>query len=363
MGISPKAAVAAAFTPRGSGKRTGRPEHHRRGSSLTGSVTPAAPLHNKQLSEEFIPQQSFQQLQAMPDFVPGSDFVPGQDFLPGQQFLGASQTSVQYNPYSDFQQQGFSNLDSSHLQVNPYAHNAGSGGAQPYFQNSTDFSYPLNYHLYAPFGPRRENLTAYQRSTADFFIPEDLRQDLQRKSEMTLQTFANSSLPQSVEHFHSLVALNVKDSKTPSTFGYPSTVYKATSKRDGHTYALRRIAGFRLNSEDQIRTINTWKRLTNSSLVTVHDAFTGRWFGDSSLIIVMDYHPCSWTLADKVFGTRDGRKHLSQVVPESELWGYIVQLTSKYITDHRCLSELAPAEVLSFETGSIETVRVFRDTC
>lgn len=93
MGISPKAAGAAAFTPRGSGKRSGRPEHHRRDSSLTGSVTPAAPLHNKQLSEDFIPQQSFQHMQSMSDFVPGPDFVPGQEFLSGQQFMSDSGVS------------------------------------------------------------------------------------------------------------------------------------------------------------------------------------------------------------------------------------------------------------------------------
>lgn len=341
MGISPKAAAAAAFTPRGSGKRSSRPGHHRRGSSLTGSVTPAAPLHSKQLSEEFTPQQPFQQIQQISEFVPGPDFVPGQDFLSGQQFMGVpslnsqTHTSTQYNPYGDFAQQGLSSMETSHIHVNPYAHHAGSGGVQPYYQNSTDYSYPLNYHLYAPFGPRRENLTAYQRSTADFFIPDDIREELQRKSEMTLQTFANSTLPQSVEHFHSLVALNVRSSKSPATFGYPSSIYKATSKRDGHTYALRRIAGFRLNSEAQIRTINAWKRLSSSSLVAIHDAFTGRWFGDSSLIIVTDYHPCSQSLAEKFFGaTRDFKKSVSQVVPESELWGYIVQLTSALRTIH-----------------------------
>lgn len=93
MGISPKAVAAAAFTPRGSGKRSSRPGHHRRGSSLTGSVTPAAPLHSKQLSEEFIPQQPFQQIQQISEFVPGPDFVPGQDFLSGQQFMGVPSVS------------------------------------------------------------------------------------------------------------------------------------------------------------------------------------------------------------------------------------------------------------------------------
>lgn len=49
----------------------------------------------------------------------------------------------------------------------------------------------LNYHLYAPLGPHRENLMAYQRTTHDFFIPDHLREEMQRKSEAALQTFSS----------------------------------------------------------------------------------------------------------------------------------------------------------------------------
>lgn len=76
IGISPKAAAAATFTPRGAGKRPRGPEHHRRGSSLTGSSTPVAPAHGKHPSAEFVPQQSFQQVSPMIEFVPGQQFVP-----------------------------------------------------------------------------------------------------------------------------------------------------------------------------------------------------------------------------------------------------------------------------------------------
>ncbi|KAI5367869.1 Putative protein kinase-like domain superfamily, PAN2-PAN3 deadenylation complex subunit PAN3 [Septoria linicola] len=314
IGISPKAAAAATFTPRGS-----------------GSVTPATTLHSKQLSAEFIPQQSFQQVPPM------MEFVPGQQFMQPPTIDAHAQTAQQYNPYSEsvFSQPGLAGLDAPHVQLNPYAQQPGATGVQSYYQNSAELSYPLNYHLYAPFGPRRENMTAFQRSTTDFFLPDDLREDLQRKSEMTLQTFANSTLPQSVEHFHSLVALNVGNAKTPATFGFPSSVYKATSSADGHTYALRRIAGFRLASEAQIRTINAWKRLSSSGIVTVHDAFTGRWFGDSSLIIVTDYHPRAQSLAEKYFSPqRLANKPHGQIVPEGELWGYIVQLANALRTIH-----------------------------
>lgn len=223
--------------------------------------------------------------------------------------------------------QGISGLDGSQ-QVNPYAHTAHSVPGQLYYQDATGFKHPLNYHLYASVGPRRENMLPYQRASADFFIPDDLREDLHKKSDATLQIFANSTLPQSVEYFHSLVALDTNNSKGQSTFGYPSWVYKATSSKDGNTYALRRIEGFRLTSEAAIRSSSAWKRVRNSSMVHIHDTFTGRWFGDSSLIVVTDYHPMAQTLADKHFASSRTSRAGPQVVPENDLWGYIVQLAS-----------------------------------
>jgi len=176
---------------------------------------------------------------------------------------------------------------------------------------------------------------AYQRSTTDFFIPDNLREDLHRKAEATLQTFANSTLPQSVEYFHSLVALDTSNQKGPSFFGYPSWVYKATSSRDGHNYTLRRVEGFRLTNEAAIRTVQNWKRISNSSLVQVHDAFTGRWFNDSSLIVVTDYHPLSQTLAEKHFTAgRHAGAGRPQIIPENDLWSYIVQVASALRTIH-----------------------------
>ena len=41
-------------------------------------------------------------------------------------------------------------------------------------------------------------------------------------------------------------------------------------------------------------------------MVQVHDAFTGKWFGDSSLILVTDYHPLAQTLAEKHFAAARG---------------------------------------------------------
>ncbi|KAF2162145.1 hypothetical protein M409DRAFT_69355 [Zasmidium cellare ATCC 36951] len=290
VGISPKTVAAATFTPRGSGKR----------------------------HDNFSIKSLSQQINAF-----------------DHPFLA---------------QQNITGLDASQTQINPYVQQASNVGNQPFFQDASSFKHPLNYHLYASIGPRRENLMAYQRSTADFFIPDNLREELQRKSEATLQTYANSALPQAVEYFHSLVALDTNNTKGASTFGYQSWIYKATSSRDGHTYALRRIEGFRLSSEAAIRTINSWKRITNASMVRVYDAFTGRWFGDSSLILVTDYHPRSQTLTDKHFAVgRHTHRIGAQVTPENDLWGYIVQLASALKTIHEggvAAQTVIPSKVL-----------------
>lgn len=79
-GISPKAAAAATFTPRGSGtpksSRKGQGQKALQSSPLSGSVTPATVSHTKMPSTEFVPQQSFQ-----PSF---QEFVP-QTFVSQQQ--------------------------------------------------------------------------------------------------------------------------------------------------------------------------------------------------------------------------------------------------------------------------------------
>lgn len=189
---------------------------------------------------------------------------------------------------------------------------------------------------------------AFQRSTSDFFIPDHLREELQRKAEATLQTYANSTLPQSVEYFHTLVALDTNNTKGVATFGYPSWIYKAVSSKDGHTYALRRIEGYRLTDEAAVKTHKAWKRIINGSLVKIHDAFTGRWFGGTpSLILVTDYHPQSQTLAEKHFAPgRLSSRPGAQIVPENDLWGYIVQLASALKEIHSSPDGLAAQTVM-----------------
>lgn len=269
-----------------------------------------------------------------------------------QQVDQQPQLSGQINAFADpfLASQALQGLDGAQATINPYAEQAPNVGAQAFFQDATGFRHPLNYHLYASLGPRRDQITPYQRTTADFFIPDDVREDLQRKAEATLQTFPNSTLPQNVDnHFHSLVALDTVNSRTSATFGYPSWIYKATSSIDGNMYALRRIEGFRLTSDQAINTKTAWKKVVNGNVVRMHDAFTTQAFGDRSLVVVLDYHPLAQTVADKFFSRSAIASRANQITPEQEIWSYIVQLANGLKAVHSnglAARTLVPSKVL-----------------
>lgn len=226
-------------------------------------------------------------------------------------------------------------VPTSHGIANPYTHDpalaSGVGGAT-FFGAGPAFAPPVQYHLYAPVGPHNQNLLSYQRNVHDLFIPNDFREELQKKSAATLQTLPNTTLPAQIDYFHSLVPLDLSQQKNAAIFGYPSWVYKAQSSKDGNFYALRRLEGFRLTNEKAIRSVQNWKRVCNGSVVAVHDAFTNRQFQDSSLIFVFDYHPLSKTLAEHHLGGSNrytpGRHVAPTHIPEQVLWSYVTQIAS-----------------------------------
>jgi PAB-dependent poly(A)-specific ribonuclease subunit 3 len=105
------------------------------------------------------------------------------------------------------------------------------------------------------------------------------------------------------------------------------------------------VPGYRLTNEHAIRALQPWKRIDNGGVITVHDVFTTRAFGDSSLIFVSDYHPCSTTLAEHHFQPAGAgratdrfgnpvRSQNPQHVPEQTLWGYMVQIAAALKTIH-----------------------------
>ncbi|KAJ5658790.1 uncharacterized protein N7484_002439 [Penicillium longicatenatum] len=236
------------------------------------------------------------------------------------------------------------------VSTNPYAHDATALGGATFFASQTGFQQPVQYHLYAPIGPHNQNTLGYQRNVHDLFLPNDFREELQKKAAATLQTLPNTQLPAQVDYFHSLVPLDLSHQKNATTFGYPSWVYKAQSSKDGNFYVLRRLEGFRLTNEKAIRSVQAWKRVCSGSVVTVHDAFTSRSFQDSSLIFVTDYHPLSKTLSEQHLGTgnRFQGRHNTHI-PEQVLWGYMTQIANALKAIHTnglAARVLEPSKVL-----------------
>ena len=247
---------------------------------------------------------------------------------------------------------------------NPYAeeHAAALGGAGgAFFASQGAFAaplQPLQHHLYANPGPRREDLHPYQRTTSDFFMPENMREEAAKKAEATLQVMPNSQLPQ-LDNYHSLVPLDTTHRKNPSIFGFSSWVYKANSLKKGRVFCLRRLEGFRLSNESAIRSVAEWRRINCANVVRIHDAFTTRAFGDSSLIFVYDYHPLSKTLAEVHLTpaqSQGSRFQPKTSIGEKQLWSYITQITTALKAIHsaglaaRCLD---PSKVILTEKHRI----------
>ena len=99
---------------------------------------------------------------------------------------GSLQQSM-FDPYLTSSSPLPSNHTQHQPQINPYAQDPTTNNSAQYFQTSS-YAQPLQYHLYASLGPHRENLLPYQRAAHDFFISDNLREELQRRSAATLQT-------------------------------------------------------------------------------------------------------------------------------------------------------------------------------
>ena len=118
------------------------------------------------------------------------------------------------------------------------------------------------------------------------------------------------------------------------------------------------MPGYRLTNEKSILTVmKEWKKIKNANVVTVHEAFTTREFGDSSLIFAYDYHPLSKTLQEHHFQVAHGNRFRApSAVPENVLWGYICQITNALKAIHsnklaaRCLE---PSKIILSDNNRI----------
>lgn len=317
-----QAASAAVFTPRG-----------------VGATTPATPasseperLFNPAAIKEFTPQNNYDLGSANPPPATPDSTMPSYD-----PFSTPVPAAPQFNPYA-----------------NDHASLAGSSTAA-YYQGQGAFPTPLQpppYHLYANTGPYREDLLPYQRQTRDFFIPDDMREELQKRNHAANQVLASTI---QLENYHSLVPLDKLDTphrKNTGIFGWTSWLFKAFSTKTGRIYCLRRIQDYRLGDREAtqaIETIKKWKQINNGNVVMVHDAFTTSAFGDRSLVFVQDYFPLAQTLVEAHLTGQLQKDHRFRgtngpsKIPEAVIWSYVVQIANALRAIHskdlaaRCL--------------------------
>lgn len=202
-----------------------------------------------------------------------------------------------------------------------------------YFQQQAA-SYPLQYHLYAPAPPPRLTfpLRPHETNANVMFIPNNLRETLQKKNEATLQTLARSNLPENINTYHSLVPIDRTYEPTSKVWKVPSSTYKVFSNVNGNPYVLVKINhGFLISSEAPFRTIKKWKSVRNANVIQPHDAFTTTAFGDTTLILAYDYYPNSTTLEEQYKSLITSN---TASITEDLLWNYMIQLTSALTSIH-----------------------------
>lgn len=129
---------------------------------------------------------------------------------------------------------------------------------------------------------------------------------------------SNPGLPTETDGFTNFVPLEPPP-PTPMhkshTFGYVTSVYKATSTASsgakssadgpgGSTpsyVCVRRVQNFRLTNSKCMVLVEQWKKLQHTNLVSLRQVFTSKAFGDQSMLFIYDFFPGAETLMAKHF--------------------------------------------------------------
>ncbi|KAG9310982.1 hypothetical protein JVU11DRAFT_8860 [Chiua virens] len=229
----------------------------------------------------------------------------------------------------------------------------------PYIQQ------PLDYHLYTQPIP--------DSFAPSHFMSDNVREELQKRAEATHAVpFPPYNLPDELQGYHSLVPLEPTPSDRRKFFSWFSTVYRATSAKNGLPYALRRVEStlfscrgirdqltrvdFRLMHQVAFGAIESWSRIQHPNIVRVREAFTTRAFNDNSLVVSYDYHPNAQTLFDMHLRPKQSAFPPSRfggstnlVIPEATLWSYIIQIASAIRATHEAglaVRMLDPTKIL-----------------
>lgn len=226
------------------------------------------------------------------------------------------------NDYDYYQSAAQQQLPPQHIQQTP----------QPQPQPQQPL-YPLNYHLYAPATRQHllRDLNGNEQNIDSLAMSNKIREDLTKKNEAILKTLPGSNLPDHIGPYYDLVPLDNVLEKTTITYGYLNSAYKVFSNENGCPYTLRRIENVNITKEKSISLIQRWKKVKNSNIVGLNEAFTSRGFGDNSLIVIYDYYPNAKTLLEAHFHSSLNK---TEPITFDLLWSYMIQITNALVAIH-----------------------------
>lgn len=212
-----------------------------------------------------------------------------------------------------------------------------------------------------------------------FFVAEAIREELVKKFSKT-QEMPSDMLHIKVDVYVDLLPIETPVGANSYTFnGYNCSVYRATNSETGQFVCLRRFHGMLPSTAKLLMsTIESWKKIQHTNIVSLRQVFTTKAFGDNSVIFVYDYYPASETLMSCYFASQltnhsgsmmtngystnsrpfSHQNNARKMLPEQTLWNYIMQISSGLRTIHqanlacRCLH---PSKVLitgGWGTGS-----------
>eukprot|EP00116_Pleurobrachia_bachei_P003692 sb/3463954/ len=144
--------------------------------------------------------------------------------------------------------------------------------------------------------------------------------------------YLESKLPD-IDNYYALLPIENESTlqDQPDVFGSASICYRAYSSIDGCVYTLRRFPNCTVNNAELKKQLEIWKGIRHSNIVSIHDAFVTKQFGDTSFVVVTDFHAGAQTLKQVYFGTQ---QYSYSQLDESLLWNFIIQLTAAIRTLH-----------------------------
>ncbi|XP_061165359.1 PAN2-PAN3 deadenylation complex subunit pan3-like isoform X1 [Saccostrea echinata] len=268
-------------------------------------------------------------------------------------------------------------------------------GGTTYFYSPEDFNPQQeanqlpNFSMFPSLPPHIAHLTV-KKNMPQFHMPDELKMDILNRHALTmaqLDTTKVTDIPSEVDNYYNLFPLEpplANPMQKSNTFGYPTTCYKAVNLKDGLTYCLRRVHGFRLSNTKCMSIIDMWKKMYHPNIVQLREVFTTKAFGDNSIVFVYDFFPGAETLTLKHFsgpggmngynssfnmegggssrsynsgnkGLNGPRQHAG-LLPESMIWAYVVQLSSALRAIHAAglaFRTMDPSKILIYSKSRI----------